>query len=209
LFRAGEIVSEHKVHYAGISSITWCDQAATPRSNSNSSSSSSSKGSLFSPQHSMQPHQRYKRLFVPPVMDPHQPSSTEPLPDPYEICMEAAGPASWPAERPGLSLLAAADVRGRVSLWLQGQVQVAELTAAVMPRASLAGDAAEDDGLQEEQEEERYRLLHVSRAHTYLLCFCRLGWLLWPQFAYGELTGDAAEKGGLQKSKKSASACCM
>jgi hypothetical protein len=76
--------------------------------------------------------------------------------------MEAAGPASWPAERPGLSLLAAADVRGRVSLWLQGQVQVAELTAAVMPRASLAGDAADDDGLQEREEEERYRLLHVS-----------------------------------------------
>ncbi|KAF6264340.1 anaphase-promoting complex, cyclosome, subunit 4-domain-containing protein [Scenedesmus sp. NREL 46B-D3] len=150
----GDIVSEHKVHYAGISSIIWCDQAAT-------SSHSSSKGSLFSPHQSMQPHQRYKRLFVPPALEPHPPSSTEPLPDPYEICMEAAGPASWPAERPGLSLLAAADVRGRVSLWLQGQVQVAELTALVMPRASVAGGAAEDKNSLQEEEEERYRLLHV------------------------------------------------
>jgi hypothetical protein len=114
----------------------------------------------------MQPHQRYKRLFVPPVMEPHPPSSTEPLPDPYEICMEAAGPAAWPVERPGLSLLAAADVRGRVSLWLQGQVQVAELTAAVMPSGGVAV-SGEDRGLQEQQqehEEERYKLLHVSSA---------------------------------------------
>jgi hypothetical protein len=37
-----------------------------------------------------------------------------------------------------------------------------------MPRARLAGDAAEDDGLQEQEEEEHYRLLHVSRA--YYIC---------------------------------------
>jgi hypothetical protein len=80
--------------------------------------------------------------------------------------MEAAGPAAWPVERPGLSLLAAADVRGRVSLWLQGQVQVAELTAAVMPSGGVAV-SGEDRGLQEQQqehEEERYKLLHVSSA---------------------------------------------
>jgi hypothetical protein len=105
-------------------------------------------------------------------MEPHPPSSTEPLPDPYEICMEAAGPTSWPAERPGLSLLAAADVRGRVSLWLQGQVQVAELTAAV-----LASRGGENDGefagtlqeKEEQQEEEKYRLLHVSGMYKHLL----------------------------------------
>ncbi|WIA35226.1 hypothetical protein OEZ86_003688 [Tetradesmus obliquus] len=152
----GDTVSSHKVHYAGISSITWFDQAAT------NSTNSSSRGSLFSPHHSMQPHQRYKRLFVPPVMEPHPPSGTEPLPDPYELCMEAVGPTSWPAERPGLSLLAAADVRGIVSLWLQGQVQIAELTAAVMPSGG-AGGAGEEGSLQEQQEdeEERYKLLHV------------------------------------------------
>jgi hypothetical protein len=157
----------------------------------------------------MQPHQRYKRLFVPPVMEPHPPSSTEPLPDPYEICMEAAGPASWPAERPGLSLLAAADVRGRVSLWLQGQVQVAELTAAVMPRVSLAGDAAEDDGLQEQEEEERYRLLHVSYPHTCLACFCWAGCSGCSSHsvcAYGELAGAAgAGAGGRADSSSDAS----
>lgn len=154
---AGDTVSSHKVHYAGISSITWFDQAAT------NSTNSSSRGSLFSPHHSMQPHQRYKRLFVPPVMEPHPPSGTEPLPNPYELCMEAVRPTSWPAERPGLSLLAAADVRGIVSLWLQGQVQIAELTAAVMPSGG-AGGAGEEGSLQEQQEdeEERYKLLHVS-----------------------------------------------
>lgn len=152
----GSVVAEHKAHYSALHSLTWSDQADS------SSSSMGSRQGLFSPQQSIAPHQRFKRLFVPPVMEPYPPSSTEPLPDPYDMSIEAVGAAAWPAERPGLSLLTAADVRGRISLWLQGQVQVAEVTAAVMGRGSTEGEE------QQQAEEEEFKLLHVSvGGHAY------------------------------------------
>ena len=124
----GDVVSENKVHYASIATLQWSDQAAAAAGSSSTAghttTSLASKlqlpgGQLLAPQHSILPHQRFKRLFAPPELNPIPPNSTEPLPDPYDLCMELAGAAAWPAERPGLSLLCAGDARGHISLWLQ------------------------------------------------------------------------------------------
>lgn len=160
----GDVVSENKVHYAAISTLQWSDQAeptsaaAGPQSALNTPSTVGGKtqqaaGQLLAPQHSMLPHQRFKRLFAPPELSPHPPSSTEPLPDPYELCMEAAGAAAWPAECAGLSLLCAGDARGHISLWLQGQVQIAEVAGGV-PCSSEDDNVSSSDG--------PYQLVHVG-----------------------------------------------
>jgi WD40 repeat protein len=119
----GDAVSENKVHYASIATLQWSDQAAVAAGRSSSAgdttSSLASKLQLPGGQHGMLPHQRFKRLFAPPELNPIPPNSTEPLPDPYDLCMELAGAAAWSPERPGLSLLCAGDARGHISLWLQ------------------------------------------------------------------------------------------
>jgi hypothetical protein len=156
----GDIVSENKVHYAAIATLQWSDQATSPAPAADTTSPDTSTsggkpqlpaGQLLAPQHSMLSHQRFKRLFAPPELSPVQPISTEPLPDPYDLAMEAAGAAAWPAERAGLSLLCAGDARGHVSLWLQGQVQIAEVAGGV--HSSDDGDSAGEGP---------YQLVHVS-----------------------------------------------
>lgn len=159
----GDVISDNKVHYASIATLQWSDQAepaaaavAAPAglSNLGGKTAHHPAGQLLAPQHSMLPHQRFKRLFAPPELSPHPTSSTEPLPDPYDMCMEAAGVAAWPAERAGLSLLCAGDARGHISLWLQGQVQIAEVAGAVhSSEEGDDGDAAADGP---------WQLVHVS-----------------------------------------------
>lgn len=135
----GDVVSDNKVHYAAITTLQWSDQAS-PAASTNGGKPPAGQ-QLLAPQHSMLPHQRFKRLFAPPELSPFPPNSTEPLPDPYDMCMEAAGAASWPAERAGLSLLCAGDARGHISLWLQGQVQIAEVAGGVHASEDEEGDS--------------------------------------------------------------------
>lgn len=148
----GNVVSDNKVHYAGIATLQWSDQAAPAASTTGSKPPAGQQ--LLAPQHSMQPHQRFKQLFAPPELSPFPPNSAEPLPVPYDMCMEASGAASWPAERAGLSLLCAGDARGHISLWLQGQVQIAEVAGGVHGSEDGDGDALAADG--------PYQLVHVS-----------------------------------------------
>jgi WD40 repeat protein len=176
----GDIVSENKVHYAAIATLQWSDQATSaPAADTTSPSTSTSggklqlpAGQLLAPQHSMLPHQRFKRLFAPPELSPFQPDSTEPLPDPYDLAMEAAGAAAWPAERAGLSLLCAGDIRGHISLWLQGQVQVAEVAGGV--------HSSDDD---DSAGEGPYQLVHVSDLLQICAAQCTWSWMkqLWGQ----------------------------
>lgn len=162
----GDVVSENKVHYAGIATLQWSDQAGrAPAHNSPGGSMKAPAPAgqqLLAPQHSMLPHQRFKRLFAPPELSPFPPNSTEPLPDPYDLCMELAGAAAWPAERPGLSLLCAGDVRGHISLWLQGQVQIAEVAGGVPSSNS------DEDEAGAAAAEGPYQLLHVSGAGSWI-----------------------------------------
>jgi len=99
---SGESVAEHKgAHYAGIRSLAWVDQSDTAAASTTSCKaqplaaaaaiSSQSTAGLFGKQHNLLPHQRYKRLFAPPILDPHHPSSSEPLPHPYDMSMIAPG----------------------------------------------------------------------------------------------------------------------
>ncbi|KAF8060496.1 Eefsec [Scenedesmus sp. PABB004] len=162
----GDVTAEHAVHYASIAALSWSDQHAPPQAGEQQQrqpdGGAAAGGGGLLPQAGVAPHQRYRRLFVPPVTEPHPPSSTEPPPDPYDLAMEAAGTAAWPAERPCLSLLAAADARGHVSLWLQGEVQVAELAGGLAPPGGGGGDGEAQQGEEEEEEEEPYKLLHVT-----------------------------------------------
>lgn len=149
----GDFVSDNKVHYAAIATLQWSDQAAPTAASTTTGGKPPAGPQLLAPQHSMLPHQRFKRLFAPPELSPFPPNSTEPLPDPYDMCMEAAGAASWPAERAGLSLLCAGDARGHISLWLQGQVQIAEVAGGVHSSEDGDDDALAADG--------PYQLVHV------------------------------------------------
>lgn len=163
----GDVVSENKVHYAGIASLQWSDQADPAAADAAHASTafggkSAGKqpqvpaGQLLAPQHSMLPQQRFKRLFAPPELTPLASNSTEALPDPYDMCIEATAAAAWPTERPGLSLLCAGDARGHVSLWLQGQVQIAEVAGGVPSSSSEGDEGSPADG--------PYHLVHVSCA---------------------------------------------
>lgn len=154
----GDITAAHKVHYAAIATVSWADQADSMPTDPKQASTLSNSG-LFNPKHSVMPHQRYKRLFAPPILEPYPPSSTEPPPHPYDFCMEAVGAPAWPQDRPGLSLLAVADVRGVITLWLQGQVQIAEVAGNAIS-SSIFGPAGVHSVNDEEQEQ--YNLLHVS-----------------------------------------------
>lgn len=151
----GDVLAAHKVHYAGIATLYWADQAADCTNNSNLQN-------LFGPQHSVAPHQRYKRLFAPPVLEPLPLNGTEALPNPYDFSSEAVGAPAWPQQREGLSLLTVADVRGLISIWLQGQVQIAEVSGASINSSIFLVDSSTAPEQQEDQEPEQYKLLHVS-----------------------------------------------
>jgi len=150
---SGEAVMEHKgAHYAGIHSVVWADMAEGGGAACKAPDEAMAAGSnlvqhqdlLFAQNYSVLPHQRYKRLFAPPILEPFSPSSAEPLPNPYNLSMDAPTVAAWPVERPGLSVLAVSDVRGRVTLWLQGQVQLAEFAGNI---ACSNSSQVEQDGL--------------------------------------------------------------
>jgi hypothetical protein len=163
----GDILSANKVHYAGIASLQWSDQAGPAHASTAFGGKSAGKqpqvpaGQLLAPQHSMLPHQRFKRLFAPPELAPLAPSSTEALPEPYDMCIEATAAAAWPTERAGLSLLCAGDARGHVSLWLQGQVQIAEVAGGV-PSSSSSSSSSSSEGGEGSPADGPYQLLHVS-----------------------------------------------
>jgi Anaphase-promoting complex subunit 4 WD40 domain len=191
---SGEVLAQHRAHFASITSLCWAEDAAdksnataplrTPESGADDVANNCAttggsalaglgdNASLSAANHSIAPHERYKRLFVPPVLQPYAPSSTEPPPPPYALSIDTPGAPAWPASERGssMSLLAAADARGSVSLWLRGEVQIAEVAAALHSNGSGnggAGGADEDktaagscsDGTQQD-----YRLLHVR--HT-------------------------------------------
>lgn len=154
----GDVVAAHKVHYAGIATLSWADQAD---STAGLGHSNKHQPSLFGPQHSVAPHQRYKRLFAPPILEPYPPSSTDLPPNPYDFSLEAVGAPAWPQEREGLNLLTVADVRGVISIWLQGQVQIAEVSGGSISSSIFTGEGSTDvDG----EEDEQYKLLHVGLA---------------------------------------------
>jgi hypothetical protein len=161
----GDIMSENKVHYAAIATLQWSDQA-DPAAAGPSHASTGFGGKiagqhpqLLAPQHSMLPHQRFKRLFAPPELTPLPPNTTDALPDPYDMSIEATAAAAWPSERAGLSLLCAGDARGHVSLWLQGQVQIAEVAGGVPSSSSSSSSSEGDEG---SLADGPYQLQHVS-----------------------------------------------
>jgi hypothetical protein len=164
----GDVVSDNKVHYAAIATLQWSDQAGPPAASTNGGKPPAGQ-QLLAPQHSMLPHQRFKRLFAPPELSPFPPNSTEPLPNPYDMCMEAAGAASWPAERAGLSLLCAGDARGHISLWLQGQVQIAEVAGGVHVSEGEEGDSLAAAG--------PFQLVHVSSCGCVLVAVGGCRWM--------------------------------
>eukprot|EP00775_Hariotina_reticulata_P012351 gene12351-12485_t len=166
---SGETVMEHKgAHYAGIRTVVWADMTegveAACKGPEGASAAASNlvqhENLLFTQNHSVLPHQRYKRLFAPPILEPFAPSSAEPLPNPYDLSIDAPAVAAWPAERPGLSVLTAADVRGRVTLWLQGQVQLAEFAGNVA--CTSDSSRVEQDGRGATQ----LHLMHVALNST-------------------------------------------
>eukprot|EP00878_Enallax_costatus_P019559 GHUV01020636.1.p1 GENE.GHUV01020636.1~~GHUV01020636.1.p1 ORF type:complete len:270 (+),score=46.40 GHUV01020636.1:387-1196(+) len=167
----GDVVASHKVHYAGIATISWADSA-----DNSSTGFGSQIRDIFGHQHSLAPHQRYKRLFAPPILEPRPPNSSEPPPNPYDFSLEAVGAPMWPHEREGVSLMTAADVRGVVSIWLQGQVQIAEVAGGSISSSVYGsrGSTEEDDTQEEQQQEaEQYKLLHVSFACSSFFQSCQ------------------------------------
>lgn len=163
---SGATLAEHKVHFARVRCLAWADQAAAAASaGAAGGDTAAAVEGLLAPTKQQQPdaggglpqqlagvaaaaapHVRYRRLFAPPLLEPPGSASSEPPPHPYDLSMEAPEPGPWPAERPGLSLLLAGDVRGRVSVWLQGQVQLAEVAGnlAAAHDGHANGDGVDD-----------------------------------------------------------------
>lgn len=161
---SGEVVSEQQVHYAAITCLHWSEQQQ--QQSHPGQQSGRPQQQLLAPQHSMQPAARFKRLFAPPELAPLQISAADALPDPYAFTLlEAGGSAPWPREQGVLSLLCAGDARGRISLWLAGQVQLAEIAGGLPSSSSSAADGGDEGGMQQQQgvvEDGPYKLLHVS-----------------------------------------------
>jgi anaphase-promoting complex subunit 4 len=163
---SGAVVAEHKAHYAAITCLHWSERSAADAPPCPAARAATKalqqprgqrqQGSILAPQHGIQPHERFRRLFVPPELAPLSiTAGADALPDPYALCMEAAGAAAWPPQHAGMALLCAGDARGGVSLWLHGQVQVAEIQGGPPPPPSSEADAGGAAG-------GPHKLLHVS-----------------------------------------------
>ena len=136
----GNVKAVQKAHYAQIVHVSWSEEPTTSTSSkgtpatTSTTSSSTPESALFS---GIRLKMRHKTLFAP--MDPpgaatpaHQ-SSHANTPAPYDLKTNQAffggrpGEAlmgSWGAEPKTLDIMSVTDSKGRVSLWVHGQVQV-------------------------------------------------------------------------------------
>jgi hypothetical protein len=116
----GHIQARHKAHFAAVAQIYWaeCFQPGTSPSSPAAQPSST-------------PAASYTRFFHPPDPAAAHSATTAAIPGPYPSpAAHHHSSATWPAEAAALDLLVVADVRGTLTLWAQGQLQVAEVSLA-------------------------------------------------------------------------------
>lgn len=108
---SGDVKSRYREHFAQIVSLTWTEAGCLEN-----------KAMLAY----MGSFARYKRLFAPTSDVLPQHSSTGPT-DPYDMTTDSLDGTSWPAEASSIDVLVAGDSQGRISLWMCGEVQLADV----------------------------------------------------------------------------------
>jgi WD40 repeat protein len=146
---SGHVKATQRAHYARIVHLSWSEEPSSSTSNKSSStsnSSSSPEGTLFS---GTRLKMRHKTLFAPihppgatnPAHQPTHPDSSAPYDLKTNQAFFGVQPgesliSSWGMEPKTLDIMSVTDSKGRISLWVHGQVQVCVSYMQVEPGPS-------------------------------------------------------------------------